>query len=327
MLFKTIDEVKEFLVVGSGTDFNRLKPHIQNTETAYIQPLLGSDLFAKLQQFFDTPPSEELTDQQKRMSELLKIVQKSLIHLTYWSGFQVLNATISDGGFKRSENEKMKSLFKYQEDQLKDYFRNAGFNALDEVLEFIESNIAFFSEFKNSDNWTILKSAFIPDTKTFNSIIFINSSRLTFLRLKSFSGLVEDMSIRPILGETIFSEIKNEMVKEDPAVKVRNILSYIRKSVAYLSASRLMEESGADLTEKGLYFESTSAGFKNDGNKQPSNPEQVAALAARYRAIGESYLEQLKSYLIAHPTDWPGYSGQTGNAFRRNNTDKKSFWA
>jgi hypothetical protein len=330
MLFKTIDEVKEFLVVGSGTDFNRLKPHILNAETAYIQPLLGSETFTQLQDFYDNLPND--TEQAEPVAEpieaeLLKKVQKSLIHLTYWMGFQVLNATISDGGFKRSENEKIKSLFKYQEDELKEYFRNAGFNALDEVLEYIESNISNFSEFKTSSNWTILKSAFIPDTKTFDAIIFINSSRLTFLRLKSFSGLVEDMSIRPILGEAIFSEIKEEMVKEDPAQKVRNILPYIRKAVAYLSASRLMEESGADLTEKGLYFESTSAGFKNDRNKQPSNPEQVAALAARYRAIGESYLGQLKSYLIAHPTDWPGYSGQTGNPFRRNNTDKKTFWA
>ncbi|HCY41769.1 MAG TPA: hypothetical protein DHV48_10500 [Prolixibacteraceae bacterium] len=327
MLFSTLTEIQQHIAVGNGTDFNRLKPHILNAETAYICPLLGTEMFAKLQEFFDNPPSAELAEEQKIIGELLKKVQKSLIHLAYWMGFQVLNATISDGGFKRSENEKMKSLFKYQEDELKEYFKNAGFNALDEVLEYLEGNMEQFSDFKTSANWTILKSAFIPDTKTFDSIIFINSSRLTFLRLKSFSGLVEDLSIKPILGEAIFTEIKTEMVKVEVPAKVKNILPYIRKAVAYLSASRLMEESGSDLTEKGLYFESTSAGFKNDRSKQPSNPEQVAALAARYRAIGESYLEQLKSYLIAHPQDWPGYSGQPGNVLRRNNTNRKTFWA
>ncbi|MBV5313611.1 MAG: hypothetical protein JZU47_09970 [Prolixibacteraceae bacterium] len=330
MLLKSIPEIQVHIAVGNGTEFNRLKPHIQNAETAYIRPLLGPETFSKLQEFYDktvivteheTPVAEPVE------TELLFKTQKSLIHLAYWLGFQVLNATISDGGFKRSENEKIKSLFKYQEDELKEYFRNAGFNALDEVLEYIESNIDQFSEFKSSPNWTVLKSAFIPDTRTFDSIIFINSSRLTFLRLKSFSGLVEDMSIRPILGEAIFNEIKNEMVKVDPIAKVRDILPYIRKAIAYLAASRLMEESGADLTEKGLYFESTSAGYRNDRNKQPSNPEQVVALTARYRTIGESYLEQLKSYLIVHVLDWPTYSGQTGKAFRRNNNGKRTFWA
>jgi len=330
MLLKSIPEIQLHIAVGNGTEFNRLKPHIQNAETAYIRPLLGPETFSKLQEFYDSPltvTEQGTTGTEPVETELLFKTQKSLIHLAYWLGFQVLNATISDGGFKRSENEKIKSLFKYQEDELKEFFRNAGFNALDEVLEYIESNIDQFREFKSSQNWTVLKSAFIPDTRTFDSIIFINSSRLTFLRLKSFSGLVEDMSIRPILGEAIFNEIKNEMVKADPVAKVRDILPYIRKAVAYLAASRLMEESGADLTEKGLYFESTSAGYRNDRNKQPSNPEQVVALATRYRAIGESYLEQLKSYLIGHIPDWPTYSGQTGKAFRRNNNDKRTFWA
>jgi hypothetical protein len=131
-----------------------------------------------------------------------------LIHLTYWSGFQVLNATISDGGFKRTENEKVKSLFKYQEVELKEYFKTTGFNGLDEILFYLEMEIkksegetVNFNSFVDSDAWTILKSFFIPDTNTFNAIVFINHSRLTFLRLKSPMQLVEDLDIKPLLGD------------------------------------------------------------------------------------------------------------------------------
>jgi len=184
-----------------------------------------------------------------------------------------------------------------------------------------------FKSFADSDAWTILKSSFIPDTSTFNSIVFINHSRLTFLRMKSPMQLVEDLDIKPVLGETIFNEIKLEMVKQEPAAKVTAILPYIQKAIAYLATALLMEESGADLTEKGLYFESTDAYNNLLTNKQPAESDRINFLAKRNKGIGQNYLEQLKSYLIVNATDWPTYCGQTGNILRRTNTDKKSFWA
>jgi len=326
MLFKTLSEIQKYIAVGNGTDVNRLTPHISNAETAYMRPLLGSALFDEIQEYYDEPPTGELTEVQEATAELITKVQKTLIHLAYWMGFAVLNATISDGGFKRSESTTVKSLLKSQEEDLKEYFKTAGFNAMDEVLQFIETNIAHFNEFKASPNWTILKSAFIPDTKTFESIIFINNSRLTFLRLKSYATLVEDMDIRPILGTAIFDEVKAEMIKDEPAAKVLALLSYIRKPVAYLSTAMLMEESGADLTEKGLYFEATSATNISGKTKQVSDADRIALLVARYRGLGMAYLDMLKIYLVANADLWPNYSGETGSVIRRDNTDKKTFW-
>ena len=334
MLFKSIEEIKPFIAVGTGTDFNRLKPHIQNAEAEYIRPLLGPETFAEIAGFYSNPESEDFSEKKQLFSELLGLVQKAEIHLAYWAGFQVLNATISDGGFKRTENEKVKSLFKYQEEELKEYFKTTGFNTLDEILFYLEMEIkkstgepVNFKSFADSETWTILKSSFIPDTNSFNAIVFINYSRLTFLRLKSPMQLVEDLEIKPLLGETIFNEIKLEMVKKTPSAKVTALLPYIQKAIAYLSTALLMEESGADLTEKGLYFESTAAGNNLTTNKQPAESDRINFLSKRNKSLGQNYLERLKSYLIANPTDWPTYSGQTGNALRRNNTDKKSFWA
>jgi len=332
MLFKTINEIQQHLAIGVGSDFNQLAPHISNAEVAFIRPLLGTALFEEIQDFYSNPPTDSPTDEaiidaREAMTLLIPKVQKSLIHLAYLIGFQVLNATISSGGFKRTESTTTKSLYHYQEDELKEYFKTAGFNAMDEVLEFIETEIVHFGEFKASSNWTVLKAAFIPDTKTFESIYFINNSRLTFLRLKSYSGLIEDMEIRPILGTAIFDEVKAEMVKDAPAAKVLALLGYIRNPIAYLSTAMLMEESGADLGEKGLYFESTSTISISGKNKQVTNSDRIALLAARNRSLGNAYLDQLKSYLAANADVWPNYSGQTGSVFRRDNTGKKTFWA
>lgn len=327
MLFKSTEEIKQFLAVGAGNDFMRLKPHIMNAETSFIKPILGSELFSSLEEFYLNPESVNTQEKKTDYSDLLASVQRATIHLTFWSGFQVLNASISDGGFRRTENEKVKSLFKYQEDELKEYFKNTGFNALDEVLEFIERKTETFAGFMSSAVWLTHKSAFIRDTKTFNSLVFINNSRITFIRLKPLMKLAEDLHIRPLLGESVFAEIKTGMIAEPLPDKIKAILPYIQSAVAYLSASMLMDETGADLTDHGLYFESRQTENNLIKNSEPTAADRVTMLSGKYKSLGVIFLENLKSFLLNHQADWSDYAATTGTLPRRNNTNKRTFWA
>lgn len=324
MLFSTITEIKTFLPIGAGNDFNRLKPHIENAENKYIKPLLGTLMYDELQEFYDTEYPETPTEAQEATKTLLGKVQHALIHLVYFSGFDFLNVNVSDAGFTRTESTTMKGLFKYQEDNIKKYFSDAGFNGLDDVLVYLEENIEYFGEFKLADNWTVLKQSFLPTVKVVEEIPFnLHSSRLIFLALKPGVAFIEDTSIRKTLGETIYAEIKTEMAKDQPAAKVIAVLPYIRKPLIYLASAILMEETGAELGEKGLFFEKTDSTYLNTKIKAPSTEQRIAAMVARNRNIGNSYLEALKSYL---DTNWEEYSGQTGSVFNRDNTGKKTFW-
>ena len=157
-----------------------------------------------------------------------------------------------------------------------------------------------------------LKSAFIPTTDIFNELVFINKSRLTFLRMKSHMQLIEDTEIATILGPTAFTFVKSEMVKANPEAKVTALLSYIRKPVAYLASALLMEESGADLTDNGLFFTSTASGFNNDTERKPATSDRIAILVTRNRNIGNAYLDQLRSYLVANSSDWREITTSSG---------------
>ena len=117
------------------------------------------------------------------------------------------------------------------------------------------------------------------------------------------------------------------MVKDTPAEKVTAILPYIRKPLIYLAAALLMEETGATLYDKGLFFEKYNATYPDNKLSGPSDPELVAERVKRERLKASVYLEALKNYLIANATDWENYNGQTGPLINRDNTDKKTFWA
>ncbi|MEI7844707.1 MAG: DUF6712 family protein [Chloroflexota bacterium] len=328
-----MEEVRQFVPVSVSSDFNSLLPHIANAERDYLIPVIGREMYDQLQSFYDNgsvssdSSSSTSTESTKKIGELLLLAQSAVLHIAFWIGYDLINSYITDDGFKRVESEKVKSLFKYQDNSLKSYFRTNGFNGIDAILQYLEEDIDYFPKFKSSMQYTVQQSSFIPNTLTFNGIVYINNSRLTFLRMKPHLQLVEEIDIAPLLGDITLAELKDEMLKDSPSATKMAILPYIRKALAFLASALLMEESGADLTDNGLYFTSTAATTSNDTENKPSGSDRVAILVKRNRNIGNSYLDQIRSYLVAHAADWTDVAPSTGKVLRRDNTDKKTFWS
>jgi len=327
MLLTTIEEIKNLLPIGAGNDFNRLKPHLQNAETAFIKPLLGTEMYEEISEFYENYPYDTPNDAQVICKQLLLKLQHSIIHLAYYIGFDFLSISVSDMGFNRLESQTTKGLFKYQEDNLRDYFKTGGFNMLDDALVFMEENVSTFSEWSASASYTVFKKQFIQTATVFNDIYFINKSRLTFLRLQPHIKFIEDTVIKPLLGTTTFDEIKAGMVAGTVPAKVVAVLPFIRTPLAYLSVALLMEESGADITDKGLYFQETLPVNVGNNKISPTSDSRIAMLAARARSMGNSYLEMLKTFMADNIADWDDYTVVSGLILNRDNTGKKTFWA
>ena len=325
MLFQNVNEIKAILPIGVGNDFNRLKPHIENAENRYIKPLLGFDIYEALDTLYKAEESQAPTDDEILLKELLKKIQFATIHLAYHIGFDFLNISVTDTGFQRMETERTKGLFKYQEDAIKSFFAETGFNALDDVLTFLNLNIDSFEEFKESENFNKLITSFLPNVKVIEEVPFnIHRSNLIFLALKPSIAYIEDTAIRPVLGETIFATVKTEMANDEIDIKVVKLLPYIRKPLIYLASAMLMEETGATLYDKGLYFQNNEDQQRAKVVKGPATEQRISVLVNRNRLIGNSYLEMLKMQLLE---SWPEYSGQTGSVYKRDNYNKKTFFA
>lgn len=339
MLIKDIVQVKYVVQVSAATDFEPLKQHINNAEAAYIAPLLGSDLYETLVEYhaddnnyfitgpdfpFDRPQDASHTEADHYTAILLWYVQHALMHLAYHKGFDMLNAYISDGGFKRKESDHVKSLFKYQEDNLKKYYHETGMNALDTVLEWIERKIGTFkTDFE--EQYKQLKGRIIPDTKTFQQHYNINNSRLTFMRLNQHMKAAEELHLVHWLGRANLDYVLEELKKDEPATKVVSIMPYLRDPIAYFSVAMLMQESGADITERGLYFVGQRS-ISNSDYVMPAIEARIKELVRRNNNLAESYLTRLRYYLTSHAAEWNDYDNPRGRLHNRDNTDKKTFW-
>lgn len=323
MLFNTIAEIKEFLPVGVANDFNRIKPHIAAAENKYIKTLLGSDAYTNLLQFHEATYPDAPTEIQKANKQLLEKIQHALIHLAYFTGYDFLNVSVSDAGFQRMESEKMKGLFHYQEENLKKYFGDTGFNGLDDALVFLENNTEFFPDFANSANFTVLKKSFFPTVASVEKVPFnLHGSRLTFLALQPALAYSEETEILKIMGSENYQELKAQMEQATMDEKYIQLIPLIQKALIYLASAMLMEETGATLNERGLFFETFDPIYRGTKTKAPATESRVAFLSVRNRNIGLHYLEALKNVISVV---WPEYTNVTG-VFNRDNTDKKTFW-
>ncbi len=342
MLLERIEDVREVINTSKATSFDKLFNHIFNAEQKYIFPLIGNAMYEKLAEFYNNPDSDLLTrsdlnsdfnsdfyiqvvEKSKAYARLLYLTQQAIAHLAFYEGFDLLNTFVSDSGFKRQEGETTKSLYKYQEDNIRDYFRETGFNLLDRLLAFLEANITHFGEYQVL--LTANKSRIIPDTKTFHHVINIRESRIVFLRMIQHMKTVEELELTPVLGSdnmtTVYDGLKADPIPE----KVIKILPYLRNVVAWYTTIMLMEESGAEYTDRGLYFEGIKGGISMNDMKLPTPDSRIAILVQRNKTVAESYMNILKRYLADNASDWNDFSNPRSRMPKRDNAGKKTFWA
>lgn len=331
MFFSTLDatfltEIKEIMPSSKAIARDKLWPFIDQAERKYIYPLLEKDLYDDLQTFCNQ--KEEWSggsgEDETHTAELLKLIRIAELNLAYLLGFNQLNVVNSASGFQRTgESEAFKGLYKYQEENLKKDFETAGYNGLDDMLRYIEDYIEYFPEWEDSVNCTLRKTAIIKDAVTFNAICFINSSRLTFLRLQIYMQEVLDFDIIPLMG-TEWASLQSELIKDFPAAKYSALLPVIQKPLAFLCCAKLIEKTGT-LTDRGFFFEGKNSIYPDDTTKKMAEGDAALVMANSYRSTGEKYLQALAKYLVDN--SFTGTGSAEGTTFHRDNTDKKTFVA
>lgn len=307
-------EIRQYVSVTASTTFASLQAPLRNAFEKYIRRLLGDDLTAKLIGFYaSTTPT---ANQQRFIS----LAQAANAFLAFWSEYDEMQLQIDDSGSHRQESDGQKTPYKYQEQQLRTSWRNKGFNALDDLLVFLENNTTDFPEFAESENYTISKKEIVRSTKEVHEVYWINSSRILFLRLKPHLKIVTDTIIAPRLG-TVYTDMITAFSSSGTVdEKYKKLREKLIPVVVFYAVSRALKESGT-LTERGLFFE--KQGASDDAfHTTPVDPEQIAPQAAmaeadaiNYWTIAEKFLKSDFSYTVTSGSRLPKF----------NNTDKKYF--
>jgi len=185
------------------------------------------------------------------------------------------------------------------------------------MLDYLETEKVTFTNYVDPTPKTdIVRSAADVDL-----YYFISKSRIIFLRLQPHFRTVINTIIAPRLG-TIYTDYLTEIVKPTPDAKYVKLRSALMPVVIFYAVMRLMRETGS-LTDKGLFFE-TLKNSDDAVNTSALTDERMIMQANMAEADAINYWKIAEKTLKADFT----YEISTGNkGVKRDNTDKKAFWA
>jgi hypothetical protein len=319
MLIKSTAQFRQYVPITALTKYDTLKPYISEAEVKVIKDIVGTELYAQLDAVEGDSTAKE--------AELLMLLRSSVANLAIYYGFDFMNVQLSETGYSRSSGDK--SLYRYQEENLKDGSLHKGFAFLDMALTFLYNNLDTFDKFKTSTYYLSAKSDFFKTTAEFTAIYPMGGSRLVFTKIAGYFGRVIDFDIIPVMGQPLYDALIIEMQKDTGAnTDLMALVPYVRKALAYLAISRGCYELNYNITDKGMIIERQVAVTNSHIETSPIDAESLDVLRRSTNTIGTSYLNKLMAYLSQNRDKYPQYLQNitTTNPYRRENTGKKTLW-
>lgn len=315
-------EIRAFVPVSAALSFEKMEAPLSNAQDMFLLQVLGQTMIAKLQGIYDA--TEGISENDKRF---LRLSQLAVSNLAFYYDFDALNLRIGDQGFQRQESDTWHNTYKYQEDHLRDSFRNKGFNAIDDLLAFLEVNTDTYPDFKTAPGYTLRAQSIVKSTEEVNRICFINNSRIIFMRMQSLFAIIEENDLKPILGENLYKKLRGWLTDPSTFSSETTTLDEFRLQCAHYvimrAASRLIESTGS-VTERGLYFTTVAAG---DGNtiQQPATDDQLAWRIQVFKNDAENFKTSLIRFISIYLPD--DVSGNSQHALDRDNDNHSTFFA
>lgn len=316
-------EINRYIPVSGALSFESVESSLLDAEQLFLRPLLGQEMTDRVQSLYDSTEELEFVDKQ-----VLDECKRAVANLAFWYNFTELNVRITDAGFQRQENAEssFKQLFKYQEDKLRESFKNKGFNALDRILYLLEHYLDRYPEYLTSAAYEDRRKAIVKSAHEFNERIFINASRVLFLRMKPIIKQIEETQLPSLIGTSLYTDFRAALDNGEENildVKTEMLRGMICSWVCYKAAADLIRLTGS-ITDRGLYFVNLD---KGDGNlaAEPARQERAEDEARRYDKFADHIAQVLMGYVRDNLPFY--YKGGPQTAYNRDNNNHSTFFA
>lgn len=293
-----LNELQRLLPFAASYDYKRVYPLLEDTEQLFLLPLLGDSLYRKLEN--------------DRLDKELEMCRKAVANIMAYRYFTLLNTQIVPGGFVRLSGEGTATLYKYQEEELKQTFRRDGFDALDLIAVYFLNHLEDFPEFRVSVFYTEGRGEIVPDRFVF-SRYYKPVGYVVFEYLRPFIRRAEELDVSRIVDLEV---LRSGLLGNNLSERDKRLLELVRPLVVYLTVAYAVEDMGVNITDAGVWMENRIAG---DGlpEKQSLNVQEAEAIAGKYRKLAERYMDEVQRYVSG--------SGRV-DVLERDNKGKKTVW-
>ncbi|MCC2546409.1 hypothetical protein LJY25_08130 [Hymenobacter sp. BT175] len=310
MLFSTTEELKEALgSTHKNLNFETVKSFVDQAETVHLVPAVGFELLAEL-----SAGDEELNEAQKA---LRKHLRAALGYYAVLESAPFLAVSMGELGMMEAQTQNMTGARQWVYNNFVQAAAGNGDKMLDVALTWLEFKATDFPTWTSSEAYQSSQELFISGAHVLGKYIGIGDSRRTFLAMLPALRRVEDLNLRPLLGDEACDELKARIVGRTTTPADKKMLDLLRPALAHLGLSSALPELSIAITGSGFRLLSDNDSIRQS---QAAPAERVAALSRSEASIGTSYIERLKRHLDAlHPEE------ESSAASLYDNAGKPSF--
>lgn len=297
-LFRTIDEIKEFVEVSLQLNFEDLEPSIKIAEKKYLLPLLGKETYDLLVAAFDANPNLENVSADDN-AKLLLNVRPVIANYSIAIAIPRLSVEVSSAGIHITSTDTKKTAFAWQVKQAQDSYFAAGDMFSDELLTFLEVNKATYTDWAASSAFTEYIDNLVYSTKTVDDIVKIASSRLLFLRMKPKLKMAQDFQLIDTIGSDYLDELMASLragVISDDDYKV---IQMAQKGIIHIAASDVLREGIFSFDQDGVTL-ITNRNTDVIVGKDSAPAAVIERTADKWNDLGLAWMERLRVFLNAN---------------------------
>lgn len=326
--WKREGEGKRFVPVSTGLSWVRMAPLLQNAQNEFLVPLIGKQLSDELDAIYTLDPSERQDIEERALS----IAQRAVVNLALYANFDALSLRITDQGFQRQSSDDWQPAYKYQEDNLRRSFANAGFNALDQLLIFFEDNIEEFEKYQTSPAYMTAARSIVKSTREVQEVYEINDSRIVFMRLRPVMLQIQELALQPAIGDKLYDGLMAWLEEGQTTVDGHEyntetweqLRTRCRKVVVMAAVEQLLRNTGT-VTERGAFFAQTASGGGGNVLFVPVGDNRLSLMLSDAEKGKEGYISRLTTFVKTHMPEVSG--GDPLRVLDRDNDNKNAFWA
>lgn len=321
-LFSDISEIKQKVTINGSFKLDKIRPHISRTERSQIVPLLGDAFYDEIAAAYQDalivlaskpePEQKKIVDAGQQYSlmpakywPVMEMLQDAIANISFMSSLSQTQLNIGEAGISLSVNENTKTAFQWQIDDLKYQFALDGFNALNELLVYLESSLDKFPIWASSDAYFEQKKYFVESAEVFSDSYQINSNRMSFLTLRYIMKRIELHDVATLISAPLFDHLKEKQKTGYSSAEKVLMERFIIPGIVLLTVAKGIVERAIEVTDIGVqinlytYYASLKDARKKGGDKERE------AMIEQLTADGNEFLRAGKDYIDANQDKFP----------------------
>lgn len=326
----SIGLLQEVIPVSQALSEEQIEAPLNSAYDMFIRPLLGDGIADFLIEHSSEAYETRDNPERKAAVKIFDLVRKATANLAFWYSFSELNTHITDQGFQRNEGETYKPIYRYQELELKQQFRNKGFNALDELLRFLQEQYhnGSFPEYADAPAYIDMQHCLVKGPAEIDRYCYVNGSYLVFLKLRPAFRRIMDIYVEPAVGTEAIQKLYDYLEGNIEDIEECNQMEAMRERVAAAVICKALAEhvrNIGSITDRGLYYTNIQAGQKESQNENQAGDGERARQAASLQDTADHYLHRLIRWVETNMPEQ--FKGHPEDAYNRDNDHKHTFWA